>query len=136
MVDSEENKPTNDQKLIEQDQPIPIEKKCSRCGEIKLLSEFEIDEAANDKHADVCKSCVQHENEEYGKCCEAHFQDMMMSNTFKQLTILLDQLEVIRYNGWEIPHELNKKMFEITHLLNVRCRYDLCSRDKNATQVF
>ena len=35
---------------------------------------------------------------------------MMIDNTFKQLEILLQQLDVIGQNGFEIPQELTKKI--------------------------
>jgi len=52
----------------------------------------------------------------------------VISGTFKQLGILLQQVDVIRINGYEIPRELTEKMFRITHLVGVRCRYDSCSK--------
>jgi hypothetical protein len=105
----------------------PISKECTTCKKILLLSEFEIDESAKDKRADSCKSC-QHKNEPYGTCCREHFQNMLISNTYTQLEILLDQVNVFRLNGVEIPRELLKKMFDITHFANVRCSYDSCSK--------
>jgi len=108
--------------------PIPVDKECSKCKQRLLLTEFEIDESANGKRADICKSCKEHESKPYGTCCESHFQDRMIANTFKQLGILLQQVDVIRINGYEIPRELTEKMFRITHLVGVRCRYDSCSK--------
>jgi hypothetical protein len=79
---------------------------------------------------------MEHENEIYGTCCETHFEDMMVANTFKQLEILLQQLDVIRINGFEIPLELVEKMFKISHLVGARCKFDLCARDGSLSSQF
>jgi hypothetical protein len=95
-----------------------------------------LDEKSSDNRSSICKDCEHEtEREPYGTCCESHFQDMMITNTFTQLTILLEQVNVFRLNGVEIPLELLKKMFNITHLANVRCRYDNCSKGKIGEQI-
>jgi len=68
--------------------------------------------------------------------CLTHFQEMMITNTFAQLDILLQQLDVIRENGWEIPRELLEKMFRISHLAGARCKFDLCARDGSLSLQF
>jgi hypothetical protein len=65
--------------------------------------------------------------EPYGTCCPEHFQDMMITNVFTQLETLLQTVDVIRYNGVEIPFKLIQKMFRIAHLAGARCSYDNCS---------
>ena len=61
---------------------------------------------------------------------------MTVINTFTQLNILLQQLDVIRQNGWEIPSELLEKMFRMAHLAGARCKFDLCSRDGSLSSRF
>ena len=80
----EENKPTDDQKLTEQDQPIPIEKKCSRCGEIKLLSEFDI------AHKSTCERNRREEDSEF--CCdgEGHTNTCLINKTLVTIYYELD----------------------------------------------
>jgi len=134
----EENKPTSSQNSVKQgeSEPVPISKSCSGCGETKLLSEFKIDESKNDRLGDICKFCQAHAHEIFGTCCETHFNEVLVANTFTQLANLLEVLDVIRQNEIEIPKELLKKMFEITHLVNVRCKYDLCARDGTLSSQF
>jgi superfamily II helicase len=43
------------------EKPIPINKVCRICKKKKLLTEFEIDESANDRHSTVCKTCHKHD---------------------------------------------------------------------------
>ena len=113
-----------------EDNPIPVDKKCPECEQCKLLSEFNLDEKSSDNRSSICKDCEHEtEREPYGTCCESHFQDMMITNTFTQLTILLEQVNVFRLDGVEIPRELIQKMFNVAHLAGARCKYDSCSKE-------
>jgi len=39
------------------DEPIPIDKKCSKCQQRKLLSEFNLAHESSDNRALICKTC-------------------------------------------------------------------------------
>ena len=77
----------------------------------------------------VCKACESDEPV-YGACCQYHFEEMMIANTYNQLQLLLQVVEALQCNKAEIPRELLEKMFRITHLAGVRCRYDSCEYDR------
>ncbi len=110
------------------EKPVPVDKKCRTCKK-KLLSEFPVDESAYDRRSTVCKACESDEPV-YGACCQYHFEEMMIANTYNQLQLLLQVVEALQCNKAEIPRELLEKMFRITHLAGVRCRYDSCEYDR------
>jgi hypothetical protein len=112
----------------------PISKKCRTCKEEKLLCEFDFSDNARDKRAATCKNGVGKKDEsnepDYGACCQYHFEELVVTNTYDQLDLLLKMVEALQSNGAEIPRELLEKMFRITHLAGVRCRYDSCDYDR------
>jgi hypothetical protein len=86
-------------------------------------------------HTNICKNCAEKKyegegDEPYGGCCQHHFEEMMIANTYNQLELLIQVVEALQYNEAKIPHELLEKMFRITHLTGVRCRYDSCDYDR------
>ena len=58
-------------------QPIGIEKKCTRCGQTKLLSEFGVDIRAKDGHKSACLVCRKERNR---KWYEAHREESLERN--------------------------------------------------------
>ena len=123
-----------DEQMISKLNP-PISKRCRLCKENKLLSEFDFSNRTRDKHTADCKNCVEKKfegegDEPYGACCQHHFEEMVVTNTYNQLELLLQVVEALQCNKAEIPRELLLKMFRITHLGGVRCRYDSCDYDR------
>jgi superfamily II helicase len=123
-----------DEQMISKLNP-PISKRCRLCKENKLLSEFDFSNRARDKHTAVCKNCVEKKfegegDEPYGACCQHHFEEMMINNTYNQLDMLLRVVEALQYGGGEIPTELLKKMHLISRKGGIRCSYDTCSCQK------
>ncbi|MGC2572542.1 MAG: hypothetical protein WA364_13605, partial [Candidatus Nitrosopolaris sp.] len=70
-------------------------------------------------------------DEPYGACCQHHFEEVVVTNTYNQLQLLLQVVEALqcKYVNAEIPREL-LKMFRITHLAGARCRCDNCDYDR------
>jgi hypothetical protein len=89
----------------------PINKVCRICKKKKLLTEFEVDESANDRHSTVCRTCDKHDY----TCCQYHFEQMMIANTYNQSQLLLQMVKALQDNGAEIPRELLEKMYQIAH---------------------
>jgi protein-arginine kinase activator protein McsA len=106
----------------------PISKTCKVCKVKKLLIDFEFSNNAKNKRVRICKTCVEEKDEPYGACCQQHFDEMVISNTFTQLELLLQVVEAAQYNI-EIPHELLAKIFKIAHKGKIRCRHDRCDYD-------
>jgi len=105
-----------DQKLTEQDQPIPIEKKCSRCGEIKLLSEFDIAHKSTDDRAAICKTCERNRREEDSEfCCDGpgHTNTCLINKTLVTIYYELDVFLARIQNGLFIPPDIIELMYEI-----------------------
>jgi hypothetical protein len=100
--------------------PIPVDKCCKLCGERKLLSDFEFSNDKKNRRVNTCKTCMEKEDAPYGGCCQDHFQELAIVNTFDQLESILEVVEAIQYN-MKIPHELLQKMSKIVHKGKVRC---------------
>jgi hypothetical protein len=122
-----------DEQMISNLNP-PISKCCRLCEENKLLSEFDFSNRARDKHTAVCKNCVEKKYE--GACCQHHFEEMMINNTYNQLDMLLRVVEALQYGGGEIQTELLKRMYLISHKGGNRCTYDTCSYNRKNSESF
>jgi len=75
---------------------IPISKKCRRCKEEKLLSEFDLNLSgrSKDKHTSTCKACVQKQEETTDQdhwCgeCNNCIQSEYLQGIYHSLTSLL-----------------------------------------------
>jgi hypothetical protein len=113
------------------EKPVPVDKKCRTCKKKKLLSEFPVDESTYDRRSTVCKTC-ESDKPVYGACCQYHFEEMMIANTYNQLELPVQVIETLQYNKAEIPRELLEKMFRIVHKSGVRCRFDSCDYDRKS----
>jgi len=60
-----------------------------------ILTEFEAHESAKDRHNTICKTCGKRDGSDYGTCCRDHFEEMMIVNTFNQLELLLQTINVL-----------------------------------------
>jgi hypothetical protein len=98
-------------KPIDNIKPIPINKRCSVCKQIKLLSEFEFDISlkTKDHRAVTCNSCMQEsEAEEQG-----HTADCIESKFLLAVATQLETLLALTENGMVIPDEILDLMCNI-----------------------
>ena len=112
---------------------IPVSKCCELCKEEKLLSEYDHSDESVDKRSPICKKCAAELENDCGTCCETHFNESLIGSVFHHLEIALEQAEIIRKNGFEIPPYLIKTMFNLAHLSGARCRYDSCVEPKESS---
>ena len=92
--------------------PIPINKKCSVCKQLKLLSEFVLDMSlkTKDHRARVCNSCIEEREEED---CNCHTEDCIQGKFMDAVYTQLETLKAMAENGVLIPTEILELMATI-----------------------
>jgi hypothetical protein len=90
--------------------PIPINKKCSVCKQLKLLSEYTFDMSlkTKDHRARVCNSCLEKREEE-----DCHTEDCINGKFMDAVYAQLETLLAISENGVLIPDEILGLMCDI-----------------------
>ena len=78
----------NEQMMSEPNPNTPISKRCKRCKQVKLFSDFDFSSKSKDKRAATCKSCM----EERGIICEGppHTNTCIIEKT---LTVMYYELD-------------------------------------------
>jgi hypothetical protein len=102
--------------MIEEESIPPIDKQCKKCGETKLLSEFDWLPKSEDKHNSICKACERkmQETDEESSCEGPGHTNSCVIN--KTLTVMYHELELflIRVqNGLFVPPDIRELMIEI-----------------------
>jgi len=54
----------------------------------------------------VEKKFEDEDDEPYDACCQHHFEEMVVTNTYNQLELLLQVVEALQCNKAEIPRDL------------------------------
>jgi hypothetical protein len=98
-------------KPIDNVKPIPINKKCIECKQLKLLSEFRFDISlkTKDHRARTCNSCM----EKAEKDCNCHSADCIEGKFLQAVEAQLDTLLALAENGMLIPDEILELMGNI-----------------------
>ena len=89
--------------------PIPINKKCSVCKQLKLLSEFVLDMSlkTKDHRSKVCNSCIAED-------CNYHTEDCVQGKFMDAVYAQLETLKAMAENGVLIPDEILELMVTIS----------------------
>jgi hypothetical protein len=62
-----------------------LTKKCTKCGKIKLISEFSLDNASSDRHTSRCKECLNKDSRErYSKNIEKERERSRIKNNIPE----------------------------------------------------
>jgi hypothetical protein len=71
-----------------------MKKKCNRCGDLKLITDFEVNRANKDGHNTICKTCVYETN---CKRRALHPEELIHENELKQQGVSRDRDYVYGY---------------------------------------
>jgi hypothetical protein len=99
-------------------QPIPISKKCGLCKTIKLLNEFEIDEEKKDKHAAICKECMEKHQPSICSCsCDKCIDGKIVKTAFSSMELLLARIE----NGLQLSDDMLIMITSVAYSAGILC---------------
>ena len=93
----------------------PISKKCSVCKQEKLLSEFDLSNAAKDNRASACKICEEEKIKTESICCRVpgHTNRCLINKTLVTISYELDCFLARVQNGLPVPPDIIEIMYNI-----------------------
>jgi hypothetical protein len=80
--------------MLDSVNPIPVDKKCRSCKEVKILSEYEFSKKSKDGRKRTCKECKEQKREKICICpCDNCKDEKLLDATYSLMELILARID-------------------------------------------